>query len=191
MLLVSRTTQLANKFNEEAKELGLRGLPNVAYMTCCMVTTNLMERPFGQIADPDEPESRSLFAERKIDGHFRKWNTNYGATIATVEVVDDGSAADTTAGATAAAEGERVTRLNSDLVPAAFSHFTIDYSERPLSSFVGPSGKRGQCLVCDLQGRRVAHRCLGAAPIPPLNAVSPSVLAPVAAQRFMTTLDAP
>lgn len=42
--------------------------------------------------------------------------------------------------------------LNSDQVPQAFSHFTIAYSERPLSQFVGPDGTRGRCLVCDLQG---------------------------------------
>jgi hypothetical protein len=56
------------------------------------------------------------------------------------------------AAAKGAKEGHRVTRLNSDLVPQAFSHFTIVHSERPTSYFVGPSGKMGRCCVCDLQG---------------------------------------
>ena len=34
--------------------------------------------------------SRSLFAERRIDGVFRKWNTNFGATIKTVGATDMG-----------------------------------------------------------------------------------------------------
>ena len=63
--------ELANRFNEEARDLGLVGLPKVAYMTCCFLTTGKMARQDGQPEDPDEPESRSLFAERKIDGEFR------------------------------------------------------------------------------------------------------------------------
>ena len=51
-----------------------------------------------------------------------------------------------------AAAGARISRINSDCVPQAFSHFSIAYSQRPLSSFVGPDGKTGRCLVCDLQG---------------------------------------
>ena len=139
---------LATKFNEEVEELGLRGLPKVSYMTCCTLQTYKMERRDGQPVSPDEPEIRNLFAERRIDGQFRKWNTNHGTTIATVEVADSVAAGSLPE----AADGETVQRLNTDLVPHAFSHFTIAYSERPLNKFRGPEGKTGPCLVCDLQG---------------------------------------
>ena len=54
--------ELANKFNEEVEELGLRGLPKVAYMTCCVLTAFKMESQHGQKPDPHEPETRCLFA---------------------------------------------------------------------------------------------------------------------------------
>ena len=62
--------ELAKKFNEEAEALGIQNLPKVAYMTCCFVLTGKMETTD---AKPhfDEPESRLLFAERRIDGEFR------------------------------------------------------------------------------------------------------------------------
>ena len=63
--------ELANRFNDEASELGLAGLPKVAYMTCCFLTTGKMAKSDGQPEDPHEPESRSLFAERMIEGQFR------------------------------------------------------------------------------------------------------------------------
>ena len=154
-LVTQRTAEeLAQRFNEEAVSLGLVGLPKVSYMTSCFLTTGRMERRDGRPADPDEPESRYLFAERKIDGDFRKWNTNFGATVQTADAVldDDEGHGGGGGGGGAADDGAEVTRLNSDLVPQAFSHFTCCYSERPLSNFVGPSGKRGRCLVCDLQG---------------------------------------
>ena len=64
--------ELANRFNHEAAELGIQHLPKVAYMTCCFVVTGKME-PDASAKPPDakEPESRLLFAERKIDGEFR------------------------------------------------------------------------------------------------------------------------
>lgn len=76
--------------------------------------------------------------------------------MASIDPVDEQQAAEAAealaAGSESGAEPSRMSRINSDCVPQAFSHFTIAYSERPLSSFVGPSGKRGRCLVCDLQG---------------------------------------
>ena len=81
-----------------------------------------------------------------------KWNTNFGATVATRDVVDTGESASETKAGGAGDEGGRQTRINSDCVPQAFSHFTIAYSERPLSRFEGPDGQKGRCLVCDLQG---------------------------------------
>ena len=134
-------TELANRFNEEAEMLGLDGLPKVGYMTCCFVSTGKTKEEH-----LDEPPSRPLFAERKIDGEFRKWNSNNGQIFPTVV---DASAAAANA-ATASSDGHVI--CSSDLVPQAFSHFTACYSERPLSAFVGPTGKRGSCLVCDIQG---------------------------------------
>ena len=64
--------------------------------------------------------------------------------------VEHDSGADTPSGG-AAAEQETLT-ISSELVPQAFSHFTLAYSERPLSQFVGPDSTHGSCLVCDLQG---------------------------------------
>lgn len=65
-------TELANKFNEEAVALGLTGLPKVSYMTCCFVVTGKMKQPEDKPnVQHSEPESRLLFAERKIDGEFR------------------------------------------------------------------------------------------------------------------------
>lgn len=63
--------ELAKKFNEEAEALSLINLPKVAYMTCCFVVTGKMARANVCPNDPTEPESRLLFAERKIDGEFR------------------------------------------------------------------------------------------------------------------------
>ena len=67
---------LAVKFNEYAEKLGLVGLPKISYMTCCYVKTKGSDRPAA-----DEVAERYLFAERKIEGEFRKWNTNFGAVI--------------------------------------------------------------------------------------------------------------
>ena len=67
------------QFNLEAEVLGLTGMPKVSYMTCCFIQTGQMERRPGEAPDPEERAVRSLFAERYIDGEFRKWNTNFGA----------------------------------------------------------------------------------------------------------------
>ena len=56
---------LAVKFNEQAEELGLVGLPKISYMTCCYVKTKGSDRPAA-----DEVAERYLFAERKIEGEF-------------------------------------------------------------------------------------------------------------------------
>lgn len=72
--LVTQKTaeELAKRFNHEAEELGIQNLPKVAYMTCCFVATQKMEPSAdGKPPDPNEPESRLLFAERRIDGEFR------------------------------------------------------------------------------------------------------------------------
>ena len=37
-------------------------------------------------------------------------------------------------------------------MPQAFSHFSLFYSERPLSQVKGKDGVAGRCLACDLQG---------------------------------------
>lgn len=64
--------ELADRFNHEAAELGIQNLPKVAYMTCCFVVTGKMEPTAdGKLGDANEPESRLLFAERRIDGEFR------------------------------------------------------------------------------------------------------------------------
>ena len=52
-------------------------------MSCCHIQTERMARRPGEAADPEEPEGRSLFAERRIDGLWRKWNTNFGAVVQT------------------------------------------------------------------------------------------------------------
>ena len=59
---------LAKKFNEQAAQLGLVGLPTISYMTCCYVKTKTSDQPAA-----DEVQQRFLFAERKIEGEFRKW----------------------------------------------------------------------------------------------------------------------
>ena len=43
-------------------------------------------------------------------------------------------------------------KLVTDDVPQAFSHFSLFYSERPLSQVKGKGGVAGRCLACDLQG---------------------------------------
>ena len=127
-------------------------------MMSCFIKAGRVTRRGGEAADADEPPRRSLFAERKIDGQFRKWNTNFGATVKTAEVDEAAEAEEerTEAVGSSAAEGEervpKPLRLSSDLVPQAFSHFTIDFSMRPTSKITGPDGTRGRCLVCDLQG---------------------------------------
>lgn len=69
-------TMLADRFNQEAADLGIENLPKVAYMTSCVVMTGKMEPSAdGKPADPDEPESRLLFAERRINGAFRYAST--------------------------------------------------------------------------------------------------------------------
>ena len=97
----------------------------------------------------DEPPRRSLFAERKIDGQFRKWNTNFGATVKTAEVDEAAEAEEerTEAVGSSAAEGEervpKPLRLSSDLVPQAFSHFTIDF-------FLVATHVRHMTVSCDI-----------------------------------------
>lgn len=73
--LVTQKTaeELANRFNAEVEGLGVRGLPKVTYMTCCYIQTERVVPPPGQVADPEEPPTRALFAERRIDGEWRKW----------------------------------------------------------------------------------------------------------------------
>jgi hypothetical protein len=73
--------ELANRFNAEAEQLGLINLPTVAYMTCCYLSTARMTRRDSVAPPEDEPETRALFAERKIDGEFRQPT---GARTATV-----------------------------------------------------------------------------------------------------------
>ena len=46
---------LAKEFNQQAKELGLTGLPEVAYMTCCFIETGKMKSEEGVPAEPKEP----------------------------------------------------------------------------------------------------------------------------------------
>ena len=70
---------LAKRFNDDAEALEIDGLPSVSYMNHCFIKTGRVTRRAGEKADPDELPRRSLFAERKIEGTFRKWNTNFGA----------------------------------------------------------------------------------------------------------------
>ena len=69
---------LAKEFNQQAKELGLTGLPEVAYMTCCFIETGKMTRETGEPAEPKEPPRRSLFAERHIRGQFESGTPTSG-----------------------------------------------------------------------------------------------------------------
>ena len=138
---------LAKEFNQQAKELGLTGLPEVAYMTCCFIETGKMTRETGEPAEPKEPPRRSLFAERHIRGQFRKWNTNVGSVVTTEAPPQEDVVAEHDDGG----QGQRW-RINSDDVPQAFSHFTIDFCQRPNSQFRLEGGEAGACLVCDLQG---------------------------------------
>ena len=142
--------ELAKCFNEEALALGLEGLPKVSYMTCCFLMTSQMKLRDGEKRDAKEPESRNLFAERKIEGTFRKWNTNFGACIETIAAPEQER--EDRGGAASSSSAGKTSKLSSDLIPQAFSHFTIEFSQRPKSGFFGPSGKRGSVLVCDLQG---------------------------------------
>ena len=78
-----------------------------------------MDRRPGEAADPEEPERRSLFAERRIDGVWRKWNTNFGATVKTaaspeMAVGTDGAAAP---GGASGADEQQPIILSSDDVP--------------------------------------------------------------------------
>ena len=151
---------LAVKFNEQAEELGLVGLPKISYMTCCYVKTKRSDRPAA-----DEVAERYLFAERKIEGEFRKWNTNFGAVIRLTDDAmqelrerDEARGADGADGEDGGVGGDgdapartRVSLVTDD-VPQAFSHFSLFYSERPLSQVKGKGGVAGRCLACDLQG---------------------------------------
>ena len=149
---------LAVKFNEQAEELGLVGLPKISYLTCCYVKTTGSDRPAAE-----EVKERYLFAERKIEGDFRKWNTNFGAVI---RLSDDalqelrererdearsGDGDNDGDGDSNAPARTRVSLVTDD-VPQAFSHFSLFYSERPLSQVKGKGGVAGRCLACDLQG---------------------------------------
>ena len=73
--------ELADAFNKEADALGIQNLPKVAYMTCCFVATGKMEPDGKQVPDPNEPESRLLFAERRIDGEFRCAHARAGSSL--------------------------------------------------------------------------------------------------------------
>ena len=136
------------------------GLPKISYMTCCYVKTKGSDRPAA-----DEVAERYLFAERKIEGEFRKWNTNFGAVIRlTDDAMQELRERDEARGADGAdggdggdgGDGDAPTRtrvsLVTDDVPQAFSHFSLFYSERPLSQVKGKGGVAGRCLACDLQG---------------------------------------
>jgi hypothetical protein len=81
---------LAKRFNDDAEALEIDGLPSVSYMNHCFIKTGRVTRRAGEKADPDEIPRRSLFAERKIEGTFRKWNTTFGAVVTTVELDDEG-----------------------------------------------------------------------------------------------------
>ena len=139
------------------------GLPKISYMTCCYVKTKGSDRPAA-----DEVAERYLFAERKIEGEFRKWNTNFGAVIRlTDDAMQELRERDEARGADGAdgedggdggdgGDGDAPARtrvsLVTDDVPQAFSHFSLFYSERPLSQVKGKGGVAGRCLACDLQG---------------------------------------
>ena len=136
------------------------GLPKISYMTCCYVKTKRSDRPAA-----DEVAERYLFAERKIEGEFRKWNTNFGAVIRLTDDAmqelrerDEARGADGADGEDGGVGGDgdapartRVSLITDD-VPQAFSHFSLFYSERPLSQVKGKGGVAGRCLACDLQG---------------------------------------
>ena len=115
------------------------------------------------------PEKRWLFAERHIDGEFRKYNNNFGVTFKAAAAPE---AAWTKAGCGSATsraqssslatfeeeeeeEGEEEERseavsVSTEDVPQAFSHFTID-GLSPLERLSTPDGS-GVCCVCDVQG---------------------------------------
>ena len=147
---------LASAFNKEAADFSLEGLPKVAYMNCCYIETHTASHASGVPADPDEHPQRQLFAERKIDGQFRKWNTNFGTVIQLEELLLtemlEGEATDQDSGELSPTDGLEGVKLVTDDVPQAFSHFTLHFSQRPLSKINGTDGKPGRCLVCDLQG---------------------------------------
>ena len=124
---------LALKFNEQADELGLVGLPKISYMTCCYVKTQGSDRPAAE-----EVAERYLFAERKIEGAFRKWNTNFGAVIRlSDDALQDLRERDEARGGEGDDDGDgdapaqtRV-KLVTDDVPQAFSHFSLVYPMHP------------------------------------------------------------
>lgn len=68
---------LAGEFNKQAEALGLSGLPTISYMTCCYVRTQRASPASHEAHAADETPERLLFAERMIEGQFRKWNTNF------------------------------------------------------------------------------------------------------------------
>ena len=136
-------------------------------MTCCYIQTEQIARRPGEAADPEEPATRSLFAERKIEGEFRKWNTNFGAVVRLTDDAmqalrerdearggggDGGDGGDGADGGDGDAPARTRVSLVTDDVPQAFSHFSLFYSERPLSQVKGKGGRAGRCLACDLQG---------------------------------------
>ena len=172
---------LAQKFNEQAAEL-IKGLPKISYMTCCFVKTKRMTRAAAAGAadgEADEVPQRLLFAERKIPGEFRKWNTNKGTVIrladealhslrwgssrpsgTTVDVGIGGSKGSGSSGRDTDGDGDGDgggdgggnVEIVTDDIPQAFSHFSLYYSQRPTTSIKGKDGAPGRCLVCDLQG---------------------------------------
>ena len=126
-------------------------------------------RPGDPLAPADEVPQRLLFAERKAGerNSTRKWNTNYGAVIRLgdeqfkqlMEKDRDwhgatGSADSGAASGAGGVEGPAQTRdvIITDDVPQAFSHFTLDFSQRATSKIRGPDGQNGRLLVCDVQG---------------------------------------
>ena len=105
------------------------GLPKISYMTCCYVKTKGSDRPAAE-----EVAERYLFAERKIEGDFRKWNTNFGAVIRLSDDAlqdlrerDEARGGDGDEDGNGDAPAQTRVKLVTDDVPQAFSHFSLFY----------------------------------------------------------------
>ena len=166
MVTQQTATFFAQKFNDLAHSRELHDLPTISFMRCALIQTSVCRPPSRQT---DEPAKRWLFAERHIEGEFRKYNNNFGGTYIASAASASGSATarssskrpmlesfseqeefDEEGKEERKSDGEAVSVSLED-VPQAFSHFSIN-GVSPLERLKGPDDAVVECCVCDVQG---------------------------------------